>query len=510
MPPAFRSVCRCPFRRLAFPLLLSTAAVSLPAEEPQPVVLPEQVTSVHEPIIDGPFDRTRFMPPSAAHVYFNLPLPPPTPLLFLPPDPPPLDTLIPLRSPLDTGVTPPSELIFYVYDLFYPQLAARLAEDELPRRLRLRLDTYRELKLVLQEELHAALVAARQTDGEARLSLLAACAQRQAGRLQELEASAEQLRAELGRSRNEWHPGPPLPPPPGPGHAPQATAGRGPDLPFLRAMAYYADGLSADQRRLLLSIAGEGGIHPERGISGTPFFFTPEGASLRIPTGIPAALAERIAAYAEARRAIGRELVAALNKADRAETRDLRELAARQGPAFAALEQLAEPLRQTLHATPGIDGLPPAPQLPAELAARLTAYRDRRQALLRQLNATLTQTVRDAATATSAGLSVPVSAFTEEQQAEISWLNREKGGLRLALAEYHRANGSAQDRKSIDNLLEDFDRARQAQELREKYRDYRIALLEPGLSPAQRRLLFDAALQALAMPLPSGEPLHRP
>jgi hypothetical protein len=37
------------------------------------------------------------------------------------------------------------------------------------------------------------------------------------------------------------------------------------------------------------------------------------------------------------------------------------------------------------------------------------------------------------------------------------------------------------------------------------YRGYRMAMLMPGLSPEQRRLLFGAALVGLAQPLPHGE-----
>ena len=59
--------------------------------------------------------------------------------------------------------------------------------------------------------------------------------------------------------------------------------------------------------------------------------------------------------------------------------------------------------------------------------------------------------------------------------------------------------------KSIDDLLRDFEEARQEQETWAKYRDYRDAVLAPGLSPAQRRLLFDAAVEQLALPLPAGE-----
>jgi hypothetical protein len=39
------------------------------------------------------------------------------------------------------------------------------------------------------------------------------------------------------------------------------------------------------------------------------------------------------------------------------------------------------------------------------------------------------------------------------------------------------------------------------------YAHYRLAMLQPGLSPEQRRLLFSYALTGLAQPLPYGEPL---
>ena len=508
--PTARPARRRPFHHLAVPALLLALGPVLRANDP-PAALPDKPSPSHlSPRTSGPFDRVQYTTPASSHYYSDLLPAGAVPFLFLPPNPPPLDTPILLRSPLDTGVSPPSELGAYRHDPFYPQLAARLSEDELPRRLRLKLEAYRELKLTLQNELHDALAAAQQTTGEARLAILADCAQRQAGRLQELEASAEHLRTGLCRPRNEWRPlAPALPPTP----APQATpppAGRGPDFQLLRAIAYQADGLSADQRRLLLSSAAEGERPSAPSTPDTLFFFSPEGASLHLPADAPPALTAQVAAYTEARRALVRELVAALATTGPGESEQLRQLAARQAPAFATLETLASALRQTLYDTPGIDGLPPAPSLPPELAARLAAYHGRKQALLRALNASLTQTVRDAARATPNSLAVPVSAFTTEQQAEITSLNREKAELRLALADHHRANGSAQDRKSVNTLLEDFERARQQQELREKYRDYRLALLEPGLTPAQRRLLFDAALQALDLPLPFGEPLRQP
>ena len=41
------------------------------------------------------------------------------------------------------------------------------------------------------------------------------------------------------------------------------------------------------------------------------------------------------------------------------------------------------------------------------------------------------------------------------------------------------------------------------------YTNYRVAMLQPGLSPEQRRLFLGYALVGLAQPLPSGELLPR-
>jgi hypothetical protein len=40
----------------------------------------------------------------------------------------------------------------------------------------------------------------------------------------------------------------------------------------------------------------------------------------------------------------------------------------------------------------------------------------------------------------------------------------------------------------------------------EKYHDYELAVLEPGLSPEQRRLLFGSGIVNLDLPLPGGVP----
>ncbi|MEN9632526.1 MAG: hypothetical protein RL077_930, partial [Verrucomicrobiota bacterium] len=58
---------------------------------------------------------------------------------------------------------------------------------------------------------------------------------------------------------------------------------------------------------------------------------------------------------------------------------------------------------------------------------------------------------------------------------------------------------------AIDAALFAAIRVATARETMNLYRDYRIAVFQPGLSPRQRQLLFDAVLEQLNLPLPRGE-----
>jgi hypothetical protein len=484
---------RRPFRRLAVLALSLSGAVFLAAQGGPPA--PDPLA----PLVGSePTNRVRYMSPASSHYFFNFPAAAAVRLLFLPPELPVLESPIPLRSPLDNGVPPPAELAAHVGDLFYPQLASQLAGDELSRRDRLKLEAYLKLKHSLLDELEAAIAGARELQGEAHRAALADCAARQAARLQELEAAAEQIRLELGprpdgRTRPHEQPA---------GSGPSAE----PDPLYLRTAAFYADGLSLSQRRLLLAMSAEIRIPSAPASMGSVFYFSPEGAALRLPATLPLPLATEVAAYAEARRALADGLLAEFERPvdNPAQWQDL---ATRQAAAFAALEIQAEEIRVALHESGSFDGPPAVPALPAELTGRLAAYNSRRKTLLLEVSASLSSTVLAASTPVAGGIAVPVSDFTPAQQTALVALNRERDAIRAALIEYRRTSGSAQDRKSIDNLLQDFERARQAQELREEYAEYRTAVLEPGLTPAQRRLLLDGAFQHLALPLPSGEPL---
>ena len=102
-------------------------------------------------------------------------------------------------------------------------------------------------------------------------------------------------------------------------------------------------------------------------------------------------------------------------------------------------------------------------------------------------------------------LTVSVAEFDHRQNELIAALNAEEKGIRESLAEFVRSSGGRVDSKSVNDLLRDFENARQRQELWDRYRDYQAAVLLPGLSTGQRNLLFDAAVEQLALPLPAGE-----
>ena len=108
----------------------------------------------------------------------------------------------------------------------------------------------------------------------------------------------------------------------------------------------------------------------------------------------------------------------------------------------------------------------------------------------------------------SSSLRVSVAEFDRVQNDLVAALGREEAAIRERLAAYLRTVNGPADRKSINDLIQDFETARQQQETWDRYQDYRIAVMAPGLSDGQRRVLFDAGLQRLDLPLPAGERLN--
>ena len=328
-------------------------------------------------------------------------------------------------------------------------------------------------------------------------------------------------------------------------HSPPATsADLAQESEALRGAAFYQEGLSAPQRRLLRETAIElhtqanpNSLSAENNPKEWLLGFSPEPARLRLENSLPAPLAKKISEYVAAKQNLKTELRAVLansvNGPRGARLATLKALAMAQAPHLAALELSAEDIRRALAGLPNPPGAPAAPSLPPELMARISTYRAHKLELLKTLYAMLTRPaktsvptklestpqpdgrvvetapwMRDNTTQTGvqpANLRVPPAEFNDLQTRLLAELNRELAGIREALAEHFRTTNQPADRKSINDLLKDFETARQKQEIREKYRDYQSAVLLPGLSPEQRRLLFDAAVEQLALPLPTGE-----
>ena len=462
--------------------------------------------------------------------------------VFFPPTPPPLDRAIShLTSPAPRRLTPPPELATYVNEPFYAPLSTWLAEHTLNAKLRQRLDAYRSDKLALQRELHAVLDQARAADPAARRTALEASARQQAARLAALEQTAEQLRDDLAiggydwRAAREWTLGERN----SRGDSPSEIAS------VMRAYAYYQSSLSGAQRRLLREISLEIAMAAEdekAAQAAQPFlFFPPEPARVLLPEDLTSDLAAKVAAYQTKKSAVKKELFDTVYKQDGATFSFVRQsalkaLAEKQANRLAELERLAEEIRI------GLAQLPPEAQRPAErsplppvLTERIAAVLQGRTTLTRETTAKM-ESIRDRhATAPlqisygfeSDGLKFivvprrypgggnPPKSVTDEVsviQAEMAVVAEEYGRRFTELVnetdairdETSKILGSTNPR-AIEVAMGTATRVVALRETEEGYRDYRTAVFEPGLSPEQRRLLFDGAIEKLDLPLSRGE-----
>ncbi|HVU17771.1 MAG TPA: hypothetical protein VHD32_12665 [Candidatus Didemnitutus sp.] len=483
------------------------------------------------------WDGVRFLTPSST-VYENNPIErKPQTWVFFPPVPPPLGTELRVLPPFVSGRPAPAGVDVFAGDLFYPVLALRLAANDLPLPLADRLEAYRASKASQVNELRATLAAVQTLDANARAARLAEFARAQAPALEELERTAEKLRLDLQGSNVlgrpaysvDWELSAAW-------RYPGTSATRERDARALRGAAYFQEGLPPAQRRLLLERAAEIDAAPgettasgANSSAGWPVNLSPETARLRFISNLPAPLAGHISAYVTEKSAQIDALVAALRSALQTEpsarAAALKHFSEAQVPALERLETAADQIRSELAQQPDPPGPPAPPALPAELAEQINRYHQHKVEVLRTLYDTLARGAQAPEDATPApvtaadrtpdwlrrgtpatpvapkGLHISVDEFNQLQLDLIGRLNRELAGLRLALAAYARQGG----RKSVDDLLGDFERARQEEENWERYRDYHTAILQPGLSPAQRRLLFDAAIQQLKLPLPAAE-----
>ena len=423
-----------------------------------------------------------------------------TPIIY-PPDPPPFGVPLPAPEAAGGRTAVPPELAMHVNESFYAPLSTWLMPDnagaKLSDTLRGRLDTHRATKLALQTELRARIDLLRETDAASRLAGLEQFAREQTPRIVALEEQAERLRRDLIRRDV----------------AATVRAAGGTESGVLRAAAFFQEGLSPDQRRLLREAALEIDSSPAATVEGSWFFFSPECSRIRPFTDLATELAGRVKAYQDQKNALKRELCEAVAKSPSPAA--LTDLAARQAPRIAALQSLAEEIRRGLVARNDPTRRPDLSPLPAELNARIDAYRreklDLQKALLvrveevtrGQVTSGHPSDTRSAAAVASASqqqerIREAIAAYTRENQVRYTALEKCRDGLRSDLSRLSNATGAPTSAPSADALLKKFSEALQQFEVWRNYRDYQIAVLQPGLSPEQRRLLFDAALEKLA------------
>ena len=494
------------------------------------------------------FDRVRFMNGFSVHFTVSPQEPTPEDDLFFPPIPPVLESDIPVVAPLGAGPPAPLEMSGFVGETFYPFLAARLAQNELSQEMRARILAYRDAKGALIYELHSRLLSLKDADPQEQARQLGDLAKQQDIRIAELSWTAEKIRNEL-RPKNVFGVELDSHDMKKPGRLRIGPASQTPSDPegllreseALKDAAFYQDGLSDDQRHLLFECAIE--MHALALPPQSPppaatrvVSFSPETARIRLPADLAADVEQRISVYVAAKDRLKAEMRDALHEYEDsdpgARSDALAALASAESERFSEIHSMAENIRSSLAQLPNPPGPPVPRSLPPDLAARISAYHAHKVGLLKTLRGMLaspTPAGKGAAAATTnaedpvsgslawlhdgttsteiqpANLAISVDEFHRVQSELIEEINREEEGIRASLAEYMRGSNGPSDRKSINDLLRDFEDARQREEAWDKYRDYQTAVLMPGLSPRQRQILFEAAVGELDLPLPPGE-----
>lgn len=526
--------------------LASCAGVSLVvpalAEDDDTSKLPGMIRSTEPSMITNVLPAT----PKAALV------------VFFPPEAPVYGT--PVGLPKNVSVTtnytfePPYGLGDYVGEPFFPALSTRLSMGPLDTRTADRVAAYMKQRHALTNELQDVLVTLEGVEPLARERELRAFAVVQTPRVAALEAEAAKIAKEIAvgrplvgksadwRDHHSWRLGDAK-------SVPARSAGMA-EFQVLRAAGFYEPDLLPEHRgwleeftieerarylgRISAALAARTsfGSRPDHDV----IFFSPEGARLRLPA-LPPELNTRLADYLRDKALLKDELRAVLVSNDQASDRKrasvLRQLGESQWPRIVALAEQAEGIRRDLAALPPPPPPPLPPQIPLELVARMAAWKKDKAALDRERLAHMNAVSR------LPSLSESIARGTMERD---FWSFAERRRrVETASEEFLRENADryaalAAENKNLSAELNQFAQAHldpatgQPMNLRGLiasisvsegyfdqiareevlYKNYKLAMLEPGLSPEQRRLLFRAARVALSQPLLPGERLAAP
>jgi hypothetical protein len=249
---------------------------------------------------------------------------------------------------------------------------------------------------------------------------------------------------------------------------------------------------------------------------------------------LPSSALLRLARYNQLKSNLKNRLRDLIHRQEKADSADraaaFARLAEEQWPQLSNLEVIAEEIRADL--SPRFVPVPPAkpPAIPDWLLEIINAYDEDRDSYYGERREAVRRTVEE--------IPRPARSFDSDEQLRLEqeYLARRNETQRLAIAEFQTKNiarieqlerrstairtaleaiaRTIVDPKtgrplSVERLLqqhvatmdafEGFGRATAI------YSHYRTAVLQPGLSPEQRRLLFAYAVASLAQPLPHGE-----
>ncbi|HVS51159.1 MAG TPA: hypothetical protein VHD62_02295 [Opitutaceae bacterium] len=442
----------------------------------------------------------------------------------------------------------PEDVADYVGENFYAPLGARLFAGKLSDALQKQLAAYRAQRAAALTDLQNELVEVQNLPPAEQEKALQAFAEKQAKPLAQLEEAADALRRALIHggvfdSNWDWNAERSQRLGGSPGRFAGLNTARfqaALEFQVLRAAIFYQDGLSPEQRDLLdeITLETQEQAQPRLRRPGSKddpakaFFFSPGGARYFLPENLPTELDGKIRDYERAKfeeKKILHDTIVALDVESAGErTKALRALADSQAPRLARMEAFAEEVRR------GLAQLPPPPlpvlppKLPPKLTERFVAYRREAQALAAEQTRYLashrsppktfqghftSEEIRAHLDEIRASFENAIAEFRAENAERFAALRAEREAILKDADEFAHLNtdpatGQPMDVRSLAAYVKAADDyfARVGRD-EAIYADYNRAMLLPGLSPAQRRLLFHTAVAGLAQPLPNGQEL---
>jgi hypothetical protein len=466
-------------------------------------------------------------------------------LIIFPPFPPALAAAIKAKD----GPGYPKVLADFAGEPFFMSYGSLQVPGLLFTRQR-KIDNYRTERNKLVAELREELARTKDKSGTVQLEAIAHLAQAQEKRIAALEKKAEVIRVDLTTEVEGPIPGiyesmmrgsrPTSSPVNGYGYfdagaalANARDAIKPDEQPgmknYLTALlvAEFQPGLSLYQRLLLHEIAADSLVKAQfapGSVGEELHYFLPGSARIRWPQTTNPDFARKIELFGEKRSVLKRELAESVmsvpgERPTPKHARKYADLAKAQAPRFAELETLAEEIRVALVGLPYPDQ--PAPSsLPADLINHVGHMMDAKNSLLREIRRKGDELGRELApervevvyqnnTASLAALPAadPTAALKKnrkqilgrlqaangEYKKRFADLASEMNAVRAEIQKYHDSL-PGEKVPDVNALSIQLARAYTTQENWNRYRDYRDAALTPGLSPAQRRLLFAAAV----------------